>query len=59
MYLVKKSRESLIEIIVYTAGQTIMLPPGSNKIVNICCIWATSLNYSIFKRIFINTSLTL
>ena len=27
MYLVKKSRDSLIEIIVYTARQTIMLPP--------------------------------
>ena len=59
MYLVKKSTDSLIEIIVYTVGQTIMLPPGSNKIVNIWCRWASSLNYSILKRILINTSLTL
>ena len=32
MYLVKKSRVSLIEIIVYTTGQTILLPPGPTKL---------------------------
>ena len=32
MYLVNKSRESLIEIIVYTAGQTILLPPSPTKL---------------------------
>ena len=37
MYLVNKSRESLIEIIVYTAGQDHFVTPQSNKIVNIYC----------------------
>ena len=32
MYLVKKSRDSLIEIIVHTAGQTILLPDGPIKL---------------------------
>ena len=32
MYLVKKSRDSLNEIIVYTAEQTILLPLGPTKL---------------------------
>ena len=32
MYLVKNSRDRLIGIIVYTAGETILLPLGPTKL---------------------------